>query len=180
MRLMPVNQRARIHLLQAGCVVLAAAFMLTQPVFVGRAHELIEMTGIGLVIICIAGRMWSCLYIGSRKNRELVTTGPYSITRNPLYLFSTIGAAGIGLMFGSIAATLGLGLLAYGISSSPPTRKPRTCRRSSGPSTTLMRGKRHYSGPSLPFIAIKQKWGFHPRRCGAPSLTACSSSRFFP
>jgi protein-S-isoprenylcysteine O-methyltransferase Ste14 len=112
---MPVNQRARIHLLQAGCVVLAAAFMLTQPVLVGRAHELIEMTGIGLVIICIAGRMWSCLYIGSRKNRELVTTGPYSITRNPLYLFSTIGAAGIGLMFGSIAATLGLGLLAYGI-----------------------------------------------------------------
>jgi protein-S-isoprenylcysteine O-methyltransferase Ste14 len=112
---MPVNQRARIHLLQAGGVVLAAAIMLTQPLFVGRAHELIEMTGVGLVIICIGGRLWSSLYIGSRKNRELVTTGPYSISRNPLYLFSTIGAAGIGLMFGSIAATLGLGLLAYGI-----------------------------------------------------------------
>src|SRR6478736_6292629 len=37
--------------------------------------------------------------------------GPFSMTQNPLYFFSTVGAAGIGLMFGSVlaAALLGLG-----------------------------------------------------------------------
>jgi protein-S-isoprenylcysteine O-methyltransferase Ste14 len=110
-----VNQRARIHALQAGGVVLATAVFLTQPVLAGRAHEFIEMAGLTLVALCVAGRMWSSLYIGARKNRELVTHGPYSITRNPLYFFSTLGAVGLGLIFGSIAAALGLGLIAYGV-----------------------------------------------------------------
>jgi protein-S-isoprenylcysteine O-methyltransferase Ste14 len=109
---LPVSQRSRIHLLQAGSILLAAPVLLTQPVLVGPTHEFIEMSGVGLVLICIAGRMWSSLYIGARKNRALVTSGPYSITRNPLYLFSTVGAVGIGLMFGSISAALGLGVLA--------------------------------------------------------------------
>lgn len=115
MRSLPVKQRPRIHLLQAGGVVFAACFILTQPVAAGLAHEIIELVGLGLVILCIAGRAWSILYVGSNKNQKLITTGPYSITRNPLYLFSTLGAVGVGLMFGSITTTIGLGLLAYGI-----------------------------------------------------------------
>jgi hypothetical protein len=80
----------------------------------GLTHEVIELVGLGLAIV-FAGRAWSILYIGSNKNRELITTGPYSIARNPLYLFSTIGAVGIGLMFGSVAAAIGLGLLTYAV-----------------------------------------------------------------
>lgn len=30
-------------------------------------------------------RTWAALYIGGRKDKELQTQGPYSITRNPLY-----------------------------------------------------------------------------------------------
>jgi hypothetical protein len=71
------------------------------------------MTGLGLTLVCVGGRMWSILYVGSRKNRQLVTSGPYSMTRNPLYLFSTIGAVGVGLIFGSIVAALFLGLLTF-------------------------------------------------------------------
>lgn len=113
MRTQRFSQRSRIHLLQAGSVLLVAVILLTQPLLVGRVHTFIEMVGVTLAIVCIGGRLWSCLYIGSRKNRELVTTGPYSITRNPLYFFSTLGAVGVGLMFGSITAALVLGFVIY-------------------------------------------------------------------
>jgi protein-S-isoprenylcysteine O-methyltransferase Ste14 len=128
MRSLPVKQRPRIHLLQAGGVLLAAAILFTQPLVAGHAHEFIEMTGLALVLVCIAGRMWSALYIGARKNRELVMAGPYSITRNPLYLFSTIGAVGVGLMFGSVAAALVLGLVAYGVLVSTASKEAEHLR----------------------------------------------------
>jgi protein-S-isoprenylcysteine O-methyltransferase Ste14 len=115
MHIRHVSQRVRIHLLQAVGLAFATAFLLAQPVLVGPAHELVEMVGFCLVLFCLGGRMWSILYIGSRKNRELVTSGPYSVTRNPLYFASTIGAVGIGLIYGSVVIALLLGLLAYGI-----------------------------------------------------------------
>ena len=122
MRSLPVNQRTRIRVLQAGGALLAALMLVVHPAIGNEAHEAIEMTGVGLVLACIAGRMWSILYIGSRKNRDLVTVGPYSMMRNPLYFFSTVGAAGVGLMLGSfviagamvLAAGLSLGLTARG------------------------------------------------------------------
>ena len=54
---------------------------------------------IGVLFAAIAslGRMWCSLYIAGRKITELVTVGPYSMTRNPLYVFSLIGALGVGL-----------------------------------------------------------------------------------
>lgn len=64
-------------------------------------HERIESVGQMLILIGIGGRLWATLYIGGRKSAEVVSTGPYSITRNPLYLFSTIAAAGVGAQTGS-------------------------------------------------------------------------------
>lgn len=113
MRTVPVNQRLRIRVLQIGAVLVAALVLIVRPAFGHDIHEMIEMTGVALVLICVAGRMWSILYIGSRKNAELVTGGPYSMMRNPLYFFSTVGAAGIGLMLGSLILTALLVLGAY-------------------------------------------------------------------
>lgn len=80
-------------------------------------HELIEWVGVVLIVICIIGRTWCTLYIGGRKDTELVTLGPYSISRNPLYFFSTIGAAGIGAQFGSVVLVVIAALISIAIFS---------------------------------------------------------------
>ncbi len=53
---------------------------------------------IGMILVAIAslGRMWCSLYISGYKDNKVVTKGPYSICRNPLYFFSMIGVVGIG------------------------------------------------------------------------------------
>ena len=58
------------------------------------------MVGIVLIVIGIAGRLWSTLYIGGRKSALVVADGPYSITRNPLYVFSSVAAVGVGAQMG--------------------------------------------------------------------------------
>ena len=77
------------------------------------AHEATEWAGLALIVLCILGRTWSSLYIGGRKVHSLVTTGPYSVSRNPLYVFSIIGAAGVGAQFGSVIAALAAGFAAW-------------------------------------------------------------------
>ena len=58
---------------------------------------LFEISGLFFLTICSIGRLWALMYIGGLKRRELITNGPYSIVRNPLYVSSLIGAIGIGL-----------------------------------------------------------------------------------
>ncbi|KQT54042.1 hypothetical protein ASG54_19525 [Aureimonas sp. Leaf460] len=65
-------------------------------------HEFIEQLGFALMIAGIMGRIWCTFYIGGRKSAEIVDAGPYSMTRNPLYVFSTVAAAGVGAQTGSL------------------------------------------------------------------------------
>ncbi|KPK90382.1 MAG: hypothetical protein AMJ94_09550 [Deltaproteobacteria bacterium SM23_61] len=53
---------------------------------------------LGIIMVGIAslGRLWCSLYIAGYKTDRLITQGPYSICRNPLYFFSLIGALGVG------------------------------------------------------------------------------------
>lgn len=64
-------------------------------------HETWEAVGLALIVVCIVGRAWCSLYIGGRKKAEIVDRGPYSVSRNPLYLFSFMGAFGLGAQTGS-------------------------------------------------------------------------------
>ncbi len=77
------------------------------------AHHAIENAGIGLILICIAGRTWSTLYIGGHKKESLIDIGPYSLVRNPLYVFSLIGAVGVGLTVASLVVGAAFGLITF-------------------------------------------------------------------
>ncbi|WP_160113635.1 methyltransferase family protein [Phyllobacterium salinisoli] len=73
----------------------------------------IEAISFVLLAICILGRTWCSLYISGRKIRDLVDYGPYSITRNPLYFFTFLGAVGVGLQMDSVLFGLTVGILTF-------------------------------------------------------------------
>jgi protein-S-isoprenylcysteine O-methyltransferase Ste14 len=78
-------------------------------------HEGLEAVGLALIGICIIGRAWCSLYIGGRKKAEIVDRGPYSITRNPLYVFSFMGAFGMGALTGSATIAMMFLLIAVAV-----------------------------------------------------------------
>ncbi len=99
-------------------LLLTVAFVLTVFVFSTSrwsypAREAIAWIGLALLLVCIGGRTWCSFYIGGRKTRELVTVGPYSVCRNPLYLFSIIGAVGVGAQRGAVSVAVLAGLFAW-------------------------------------------------------------------
>jgi protein-S-isoprenylcysteine O-methyltransferase Ste14 len=84
---------------------LFAVVILLLAVFTGHSFSpeglldiTFETTGLFLLTICSMGRLWALMYISGNKSHEIVTDGPYSMVRHPLYFFSLIGAAGIGLV----------------------------------------------------------------------------------
>lgn len=79
------------------------------------ALKIMEWAGYILVVIGVFIRIYSSLYIGGRKNSDLIVDGPFSIVRNPLYVGSFIAVAGIGLQSTSliILCLLIMGFIAY-------------------------------------------------------------------
>jgi protein-S-isoprenylcysteine O-methyltransferase Ste14 len=109
------DQHKRLIVVQVAAVLALILLLFSKPALAegSDGHEIVETIGLAMVLICFLGRLWSILFVGGRKNDELIVSGPFSMTRNPLYFFSTVGAAGIGLMFGSLLAAGMLGLASF-------------------------------------------------------------------
>lgn len=71
----------------------------------GDIHELLDLLGFTLIIVCVLGRSYSSLFVGGKKNAMIVKDGVYAIVRNPLYVFSFIGVIGVGLQSGRLSIT---------------------------------------------------------------------------
>ena len=92
------RQRTGLSKLVAGLAFVVVA--LTQSRWELHHNEVATFlfsTGLALAAIGAAGRIWCSFFISGRKDGQLVTEGPYSISRNPLYVFSCIGLVGVGL-----------------------------------------------------------------------------------
>jgi protein-S-isoprenylcysteine O-methyltransferase Ste14 len=106
-------QSLRKALLAVGITCLFGVSLFGQSIFKPDTaiYAAIVLLGQTLIFVGIIGRLWATLYIGGRKKKRLVANGPYSVTRNPLYFFSTVAAAGIGALTGSISTMIGFGAL---------------------------------------------------------------------
>jgi protein-S-isoprenylcysteine O-methyltransferase Ste14 len=103
---LPTIQIVRKIVLAIGVLCLPLMWALTSSAHPAGspAREAFRWIGTAAIVICILGRTWCTLYIGGRKIEQLVTIGPYSVSRNPLYFFAILGAAGIGVQHGSVLA----------------------------------------------------------------------------
>jgi len=63
------------------------------------AAFLLFLAGVGM-------RMWGALYLGGRRTRTLVTDGPFSVCRNPLYVGSFLVALSVAARLRSVWVAL--------------------------------------------------------------------------
>jgi len=110
-------------------------------------HEGVEQAGLVLIFLSILGRAWCSLYLGGRKGRELMTQGPYSVSRNPLYLFSLVGVVGIGAQSGSLLLGPLLAVVVYLVFSRVIGEEESLLRRAFGPAFDEYCGRVPRFGP---------------------------------
>ncbi len=94
-----IFRKLRITLTRIFAVMLTILILITSSHWedIGILSTIFFISGTALVGIATIGRIWCALYISGYKSKILITSGPYSMCRNPLYFFSMIGSLGVGL-----------------------------------------------------------------------------------
>jgi protein-S-isoprenylcysteine O-methyltransferase Ste14 len=68
----------------------------------GLLRQSMLWLGYVLIVAGALGRVYCSVYIGGRKNETVMRDGPFSVVRNPLYVFSFLATVGIGLQSGMV------------------------------------------------------------------------------
>jgi protein-S-isoprenylcysteine O-methyltransferase Ste14 len=68
--------------------------------------EVLYPLGILLVGLATVARLWTSIYHAGFKVHTLLTVGPYSMCRNPMYFCNCVGAVGAGMATGMISMTM--------------------------------------------------------------------------
>lgn len=96
-------------------IIIVVLLLISTSRWEGRCWDgVLILFGTVLVAAGIIGRLWCTVYIAGYKSDTLVTVGPYSMCRNPLYFFSLLGMLGVGLASETFTIPL-LMLLFYAI-----------------------------------------------------------------
>jgi protein-S-isoprenylcysteine O-methyltransferase Ste14 len=69
-------------------------------------HKILWAVASVLIGLAALGRLYATAFLGGFKNQKLVTEGPFSVMRNPLYFFSFVGVCGIALATAQIIIIL--------------------------------------------------------------------------
>ncbi len=95
-----MTEKLRIRISQIFAGLLVVLICISSSLWEDKAPfvtTVLFLLGAVLVGIASLGRLWCSVYIAGYKTDHLVTQGPYSMCRNPLYFFSLLGALGVGL-----------------------------------------------------------------------------------
>ncbi len=79
----------------------------------GWGNCFLDIVGWLLFFLGAAMRWWSTLYIGGRKTTSLVTDGPYSICRNPVYVGTLLITVALAAFLQSFTFLFGLALASF-------------------------------------------------------------------
>lgn len=101
-------ERWRKSISRALAVLIIAFLVMSDPPSAVWLKLLLKIAGVLFIGAAVLGRIWCALYIAGRKNTDLCIDGPYSLCRNPLYLFSFFGAVGFVFVAGSLPVGIAL------------------------------------------------------------------------
>lgn len=106
-----VIARYRILISKIIAIFLILIFLFSEHSWANKSYSgllnlVLQSAGLIFITVAVLGRLWAALYLCGNKTHTLVTYGPYSMVRNPLYFFSFIGVIGVGLTSGSLVGLL--------------------------------------------------------------------------
>ena len=104
-----VRSRALVSLIIIAPFVVGCVF--SRPYAIEGSWADVDCDFIGWLLFMLGAgwRWWATLYIGGRKHWMIVSEGPYSVCRNPLYVGTFCMCFGVAFFLESV--TLGIGLL---------------------------------------------------------------------
>lgn len=96
-------------LIGIACLAPAGVAVIFSKPWIAEASPLafvLDFAGWVLFLAYLCMRIWATLYVGGVKDKVLQTTGPYSITRNPLYVGGFCFALSITFFLKSVSLAL--------------------------------------------------------------------------